>query len=200
VLGPEWTIIPAHEDFIESPLVSSDARTRKYSLWRRPLAQAFVFGCMVSATASGRFSARLIADGALSFAFVPAFEVAALAIVCRTGVRARLPFAEAVDRFFAGNTPWLVWMTIVAAAFAVVAPRRIGPLVMPALFGSLVPLIWSGCLDFRFFRDVMQRDRPGAWRDLALHRLTGWSAILAYFFGVAFWHRSLPQILRWVGL
>jgi hypothetical protein len=124
--------------------VAADARTRKRSLWRRPLWLAFVFGCLVSAAASGRFSVRLIGDGALSFAFVPAFEVAALAIVCRTGVRARLPFAEAVDRFFAGNRPWLVWMTIVAAVFSVVPPRSVGPLVKPELFGSVVPLVSSG--------------------------------------------------------
>jgi len=180
--------------------VTSDAPTRKHSFWRRPLWLAFVFGCTVSAAASGRFSVRLIADGALSFAFVPAFEVAALAIVCRTGERARLPFAEAVDRFFAGNTPWLIWMTILAAALALVPPRSIGPLVKPALFGSVVPLVWSGYLDFRFFRDVMQRNGAGARRDLAFHRLIGWGAILTYFFGIAVWHEYALRIPGWFGL
>jgi hypothetical protein len=180
--------------------VAPHARTRNRSPWRRPLWLAFVFGCLVSATASGRFSVRLIADGALSFAFVPAFEVAALAIVCRTGVRARLPFAETVDRFFAGNSPWLVWMTIVAAVFAVVPPRSVGSLVKPALFLSLVPLVWSGYLDFRFFRNVMQRDGVGARRDLVLHRLIGWSATLTYFFGIAIWHEYVLRFSFWFGL
>jgi hypothetical protein len=184
----------------ESSRVMPGARTRKHSLWRRPLWLAFVFGCMVSATASGRLSVRLIADGALSFAFVPAFEVAALAVVCGTGVRARLPFAEAVDRSFAGNTPWLVWMTVVAAAFAVVPPRSAGPLLKPALFGSVVPLVWSGFNDFRFFRDVMRRDGAGARRDVALQRLVGWGAVLTYFFGIAAWHEYVRQIPGWLGL
>ena len=169
------------------------AVTRRHSVWRRPLWMAFVFGCMVSALASGRFSVRLIADGSVSFAFVPVFEVAALAIVSRGGVRVRLPFAEAVERFFAGNTPWLVWMTIVAAAFAVVPPRDIGPLVRPALFGSVVPLVWSGCADFRFFRDVMQRGVAGARRDVVLYRLIAWTSILTYFFGIAAWHEYVRQ-------
>jgi hypothetical protein len=171
-----------------------------YSLWRGPLWLAFVIGCVVSAGASGGFRVRLIADGAVSFAFVPAFEVAALAIVCRTETRARVPFPEAVGRFFAGNTPWLAWMTIVAAAFAVTPPRSIGPLVKPALFGSLVPLVWSAYADFRFFRDVMQRDGAGARRDLALHRLISWSAILIYFFGIAIWHEYALKIPGWFGL
>ena len=177
-----------------------DVHTRKYPLWRRPLWLAFVFGCLVSATASGRFSARLIVDGALSFAFVPAFEVAALSIVCRTGVRAKVPFAHAVDRFFAGNTPWLVWMTIVAAAFAVVPPRNSGPLLKGAFFGSVGPLVWSGYADFLFFREVMQRDGAGAWRDVGLQRLVGWSAILTYFFGIAVWHEYVLRIPNVFGL
>ena len=183
-----------------NPRVTSDVQSREYSLWRRPLWLAFVFGCLVSTTASGRFSVRLIVDGASSFAFVPVFEVVALSIVYRAGVRARLPFAQVVDRFLAGNTPWLVWMTIAAAAFAVVPPRDTGPLVKVAFFGSIVPLLWSGYADFRFFQEVMLRDSAGARRDVALYRLIGWSAILTYFFGIAVWHEYVQQIPGWFGL
>ena len=40
-------------------------------LLRRPLLLLFVLGCGVSMEVSGRFSLRLIADGMISFAFVP---------------------------------------------------------------------------------------------------------------------------------
>jgi hypothetical protein len=105
-----------------------------------------------------------------------------------------------VDRFLAGNTHWLVWVTCVGAVFSVVPPRSVGPLVKPALFGSVVPLVWSGYLDFQFFRDVMQRGGVGARRDLVLHRLIGWSATLTYFFGIAVWHEYVLRIPGWFGL
>lgn len=180
--------------------MASQAYPRNYSLWRRPLWLAFVFGCLVSATASGRFSVRLIVDGAVSFAFVPVFEVVALAIVCRANVRARLPFGQTVDLFFDGNTPWLVWMTVTAAAFAVVPPRNSGLVLKAAMFGSVLPLVWSGVADYSFFRKVMQRDPAGARRDVALHRLIGWSAILTYFFGIAVWYEYLLRVPGWFGL
>jgi hypothetical protein len=58
----------------------------------------FMLGWLVSLQASGRLRARLIADGALSFAFVPLFEMAALAAVYRLGPR-RISFARMVDLF-----------------------------------------------------------------------------------------------------
>jgi hypothetical protein len=180
--------------------VTTENATRIYSLWRGPLELVLVAGCLVSAAASGRFNVRLIVDGAVSFAFLPVFQVAALYLVCRTGVRARLPFAEAVDRFFEGNRAWLVWMTIVAAAFAVLPPRAINRLMKPALLSSVVPFLWSGRADFRFFRDAMQRDAAGAWRDVMLQRAFGLGAGLTYFFGIAVWHEYVPQLRGWFGL
>jgi hypothetical protein len=53
---------------------------------RRPLLLAFTLGCAVSLLASGRLSARLIVDGAVSFAFVPVFEVLAFAALYRRGI------------------------------------------------------------------------------------------------------------------
>ena len=82
---------------------------------RRPLLLALVAGCTVSLQASGRLSTRLVADGIVSFAFLPFFEIVALAVVYARGPR-RVPFARAADAFFAANAPWLVWLL----AFAVV--------------------------------------------------------------------------------
>jgi hypothetical protein len=146
---------------------------------------------------SGRFSVRLIADGAMSFAFVPTFDVAALGVVCLTGPRARRPFAWTVDRFFAGNAAWLVWMAILAGVFAAIPPRYPLPLFGSPLLTGLVPLVWCACGDFRFFRSSMERSPAGAWRDLALHRLILWTSAVSYFFGIALWHEYVPQVVGW---
>ena len=52
-----------------------DVRGGYAILARRPLFLAFVLGCGVSMLGSGRLTLRLIADGALSFAFVPLAEL-----------------------------------------------------------------------------------------------------------------------------
>jgi hypothetical protein len=89
--------------------VASLTESRAWVLARRPLLLALVLGFAISLIVSGRFTVRLIADGALSFAFVPLAELAGLALVYYLGRRV-LPFAQAVDRFFSGNTAWLWWL------------------------------------------------------------------------------------------
>src|SRR5262245_25338762 len=90
------------------------ARGTWWTLVRQPLLLAFLMGCTVSLTASGRVSARLVVDGALSFAFVPIIEVLAFAVVFRRSART-MPFADAADRFFTGNAPWLLILAALAA-------------------------------------------------------------------------------------
>jgi hypothetical protein len=160
-------------------------------LVRRPLLLALVLGFGVSILVSGRFTVRLIVDGTLSFAFVPLCQLAGFAVVYRSR-QASLPFAEAVDRFFAGNGPWLWWLLSVMAAAALLPPTKQGNLA-PLLLTMTIPIALSAMGDVRFFRDVMGRTTRRALVDLALQRLVAWSAATAYFLGVAsnardFWY------------
>src|SRR5262245_34294713 len=103
----------------ESAGLSSRAPAGVAHLLRRPLLLALILGCAVSVFASGRFTLRLIVDGALSMAFVPACQVLGLAVVYPLR-RTQVSFAEAVDRFFDGNTIWLVWILVFMVVVAVV--------------------------------------------------------------------------------
>ena len=166
-------------------------------LARRPLRLAFVMGCVVSLQASGRLSVRLIADGILSFAFVPLFELASFAIVYRLRPRA-ISFARAVDLFFAANAPWLVWLLAFVTWRGVQTPREATALSIPLLWtlelSLLVVAAWSAYIDWRFFREVLPRPSGSAGRDLALQRAIGWSCTILYFFGYA-----IPsEILSWI--
>ena len=164
---------------IESrPLTSGTAL-----LLRRPLLVAFVLGCAVSVLASGRFTLRLIVDGTLSMAFVPACQILGLAAVFPFR-RTQVPFAEAVDRFFAGNTVWLAWMFVFIVLGAVL-PVTEQDLDGPFLISSCVPILWSVAVDRRFFADVMGRTGWGAAVDIAIERLVAWLAAMLYFLGVA---------------
>lgn len=175
------------------------------SLWRGPISLLFVFGCVISLLASGRLTIRLIADGMVSFAFIPLFEVVALAIVMRrttgaAGGRAAVRFARAVDLFFAGQLPWVLWLIVVGTVCAFVPPRELGPWIRPAMASSFVPLIWSLWIDFHFFRQAADPPPASAYRRLIAHRLMTWTAIVAYFLGIAIWHEVLPEVLTWLRL
>ncbi len=159
-------------------------QSRAWVLARRPLLLALVLGLGVSLLASGRFTIRLIADGALSFAFVPLAELAGFALVYAAGRRA-LPFADAVDRFFAGNTPWLWWMLGLMVATVMLSVTEQEHLLAPLLLASPIPIVLSVRDDLRFFRDGLGATRGRARIDVALQRMVSWSAATAYFFGVA---------------
>jgi hypothetical protein len=157
---------------------------------RRPLLLAFVLGWSVSLQASGRLSARLIGDGAVSFAFVPLFEMAALGAVYRLGPR-RISFARAVDLFFAANAPWLLWMIAFAVLRCLQTPMQATApprSLLSMLEVSLVPIAaWSAWIDLQFFREVLPRPAASPGRDLILQRAIGWTCALGYFAGYAIW-------------
>ena len=166
-------------------------------LLRRPLRLLFVCGCVVSLWASGRLSARLIADGAVSFAFLPVFSLAALAAVYRRAPR-RISFAQAADLFCVANAPWLLWLVAFAALRALQSPMQAAapPMALwPAIELSIVVVaVWSANVDRHFFREVLP-DPDGSGRDLILQRAIGWSCSVAYFFGIAIW----PEIAGRIG-
>jgi hypothetical protein len=160
-----------------------------WTLVRRPLLLMLLLGYGVSLIASGRFTLRLVVDGALSFAFVPLCEFAGLAVVYRLR-RPTLSFAEAVDRFFAGNTPWLWWFLGVLIAAAVLPVRQHGHLLPALLVAAVLPIVLSVFIDVRFFRDVMGSTRGQARLDVTLQRVISWSAATAYFLGLAITSRD----------
>jgi hypothetical protein len=141
---------------------------------------------------SGRLSVRMIADGMVSFAFIPVFQLVAFAIVYRRRPRP-LAFARAADRFFAGNVPWLIWLVAFAALRCLLTPLQAGAppeILWWTIQVSVLPaLLWSAYVDYGFFRNVLSTPGESAW-DLSLQRAIGWTLALVYFFGIAVW----PQV------
>jgi hypothetical protein len=169
----------------------ADERTAgAWRLLRRPLLLALFFGCTVSLQASGRLSARLVADGIVSFAFIPIFELLSLAVVYRRGQR-RVPFAQAVDLFFVANTPWLLWLLAFAAARSLQTPLQATALpdwwVLTLLLSVIPTASWSAYIDLQFFRTVLPRQEGSAARDLILQRTISWTCILGWYLGHELW-------------
>jgi hypothetical protein len=166
-------------------------------LVRRPLLLLLAMGLTVSLHSAGRASLRVVVDGMISFLFVPLCEIVALriALVRR---RSDVPFSRAVDAFFVSNSPWLLWLLgfwmwrftqtpLQASAFSF---RAVSALSL----SWLVPLIWCGYLDTKFFRALDARHSNSVVRDLAVERAIAWLLGLGYFFGIAVW----AQLVAWV--
>jgi hypothetical protein len=170
-----------------TPVVDNDSHgeTATTLLLRRPLLLLLVLGFAVSLFASGRFTLRLIVDGALSFAFLPVCQILGLAAVYPFRARRALSFPAAVDRFCAGNTAWLWWMTVVMVTIAVVPVLNQPRLFSPLLVSMLVPILCSVAIDVRFFGEAFGHTGWRAALDIAIERLVAWSAWWIYFFGAA---------------
>jgi len=170
-----------------------------WRLLRRPLLLALFLGCAVSIQASGRLSVRLIVDGIVSFAFVPVFEVLSLAVVYKRGPR-RVPFAQAVDLFCVGTTPWLLWMLAFVAVRSLQTPLQ--ATAMPdwwalTMLLSVIPTAsWAAYIDLQFFRTVLPREDGRAARDLILQRVISWTCILGWYVGHELWE----YIALWIGV
>jgi hypothetical protein len=156
-----------------------------------------VVGCTVSFLASGRLGLRLIADGAISFAFVPAFTVLGFAAVYFSRAERPLPFVRSLDLFLTSLLPWLLWLIGLSTICSIVSPRRLGPWIWPLELSFLLPVIWTSVIDFHFFREVMMRSPRAAIRDLLLYRLVAWGSGVTYFLGIAIWYEVVPVVVKW---
>lgn len=158
------------------------------SIWlvlRRLLFVAFVLGCTISLLTAQALSLRLVGSATIYWSFVPVVETLALAAVGWNGRRV-VSFSRAVDLFFTGHGPWLLWLIGLSAIWCFFLPAQAFSLTRAWLYGatSLV-LIWSAYIDFCFFRFVFGRNRTRAARDLLFHRSISWSLIIAIFGGPA---------------
>jgi uncharacterized membrane protein len=148
--------------------------------------------------ASGRLTPRLIIDGAVSFAFVPVFELVAFALVYRMRTR-HLPSPDDVDRFFTTTTPWMFCIVALSALVSLQAPRDVArwtvpPLVLAPIGAIALAVVGAAYQDVLYFREELQQSTAAATRDAMLLRAITWPAAAMYFLGVAIW----PHVVSWV--
>ncbi len=138
---------------------------------------------------SGRLSLRLAASGAVCWTFVPLLQVAALAVVW-PWKRSELSFPRAIDRFFASQTPWSLYLCFFAAVWALFPSPRVFAWTRNPWLWYAPPIaiaLWAAWLDYGFFRSISRRSPALAVRDLAIERAIVWSLGLACFLGFAGW-------------
>ena len=167
---------------------------------RKTVGFALLLGCCVSLIVSGRLTARLVLGSTIAWSFIPAFEIAAFAIV-RRRARSIRTFARDLDLFSAGRRPWAIFLVATAAVASVLTPFQISNWAeAPVTLSVLAPIaigVMLRCayLDFRFYREALDRPRTAAMRDVLLQRAISWTAAAVYFGGYAGW----PIVLSWIG-
>lgn len=152
---------------------------------RRPLVVAVVIGCAVSLLAEGTVTPRLALPAAIYWSFVPFLQVAGLAAALR-----RRPDAAAIDAFFRGFGPWLLWLAAFTALWTFVpAPAVFGLRGFPfwAWVAAGAAGVWSLWIDFQFFLARREGSPEHAARDVAVHRLVCWPAGMAIYVMPAAW-------------
>jgi hypothetical protein len=156
----------------------------------RPLFALFLYGCAASLLMSGRVTLRLLPAAMLQAIYVPLFQIAGLAVVCRGA----LPLRRAVDLFYAGHAPVSLLLLALASAWGF-APT--GEAFAQMVFwapAALVALAWSAYVDYHFYRSAAGRGAGGAIGAVLLHRLLWWIPALAVFCGPAAWQELLHKV------
>jgi hypothetical protein len=152
---------------------------------RRPAAVAILIGCAVSLLTEGTLTLRLALPAAIYWSFVPLLQIAGLAAALR-----RSPSAAAIDAFFRGFGPWLLWLASFAALWTFVPARVVfAEPGYPRVWwiAGAAAGAWSLWIDFRFFLPVRKGSRSLAARDVVIHRLVCWPAGLLIFVAPAGW-------------
>lgn len=161
-------------------------------LLRRPALAALVIGGAVALTATGGATARALATTTICWSFVPGLQLivaaALIALVRRPGLR----LTSALDLFFVGQGPWLLWVLGVAA-WALVAFQSGGhavPHLRSLLALALIPAVWTWFILLAFCQAVLGLDRRRALGWTFLYQAAIWS--IAYLYASAMTFQAWP--------
>lgn len=144
---------------------------------RRPLFLAVVFGCVLSVTATGTVTLRVAGPAAVYWSFVPLVEVLALmALILHR--RPRVPLPLAIDAFFAGHGPWILFLVAFSTLLSFMPLSLWWALLTgPALWATAFVMLWSAYIDFCFFRVLLAESRVAAVRDVVVNRVLTWTVV-----------------------
>lgn len=155
-------------------------------LWvmiRRPLFVALVVGSFVSITVSGRLTISLLLDGMVFWSFLPILQGILMSGIVAMFGRRRIPTSKALDLFFMGHGPWLMWLLAIAATCLFFPVKQI--YFWPVQWGWVLPVsfvgagIWSSVTSFTFLRGVLELSKPRATALLVVYTLLFWGIVIA---------------------
>ena len=150
---------------------------------RRPVFVAFVVGSFTSFTVSGHLTLSLLLDGMVFWSFVPLVQAILMAGIVALFARRRIPTSKAIDLFFMGHGPWLLWLLIVSGTCLFFPLKSF--YLWPVEWGWVLPVslfaawIWSSLTSFAFLREALEVSRLSATGLLVLYTVLLWAIFIA---------------------
>jgi hypothetical protein len=191
-----WVML--HPDAVYPQLVKAPADTTRWTAVRRPLLMAVILGCTISLMTEGSVTARLALPAAIYWSFMPLLQVACVAISHRL-IRPETSLPRAIDLSFAADGPWLLWLLAYASIWALLPPERayFQANIHWFWYGlAMVAAIWSGYIDFWYFRAIFGQSPMRAGRSILFYRAVCWPIFLVVFA----WSAGWQTVAGWLGL
>jgi hypothetical protein len=150
-----------------------------------------VLGAFVAVTATGRFAPRELAEGALSFAYIPVVQAIAITLALRATAKG-VPVRRAIALYLAGHGPWFALLVVLSGG-CLFAPEPATLLlsIAPPLF--LGTFVWGAVLTYACFRSGLRLERRHAVASTLLFYLVLVALVLAYYTAAG----QLLPILPW---
>lgn len=156
-----------------------------FGVWimiRRPLFVALVIGSFVSITVSGHLTISLLFDGMVFWSFLPILQSILMSGIVIIFGRRRIPTSKALDLFFMGHGPWLMWLLAMAATCLFFPVKQF--YLWPIQWGWILPVsllaawIWSSVTSFAFLRGVLEVSKLRAMALLVLYTVLLWGIVI----------------------
>ncbi len=150
---------------------------------RRPLFVALVIGSFVSLTVSGRLTVSLLLDGMVFWGFVPILQGVLMCVIVVVFGRRRLSTSKAIDLFFMGYGPSLIWWLTIAATCLFFPSKQF--YLWPVEWGWILPVtflaacIWSSVTSFAFLRAALELSKLRASALLVLYTVLLWGIVVS---------------------
>lgn len=175
--------------------------------WRavcnRPATVALMIAACVTLSNAGQLLPTLWFGSALTWAWVPALQIAIavplilLARLVRPGPA--VPLSSAIDLFFVGHAPWSLWLLGVGLLLAAGLPNGVFAGLGNVLLSGLLPIAWTCIISFAFWRTVAALPLVLALLWTLLYQGIIWA--IAYLCVGAATHRLWPFLKHagWLG-
>ena len=150
---------------------------------RRPLFVALVVGSFVSITVSGHLTIYLLLDGMVFWSFILVLQAILMSGIVVSFGRRRIPTSKALDLFFMGHGPWLMWLLGIAATCLFFPLKQF--YLWPVQWGWVLPIslvvawIWSSVTSFAFLRGALEISTLRAIALLVLYTFLLWGIVIS---------------------
>lgn len=169
-------------------LARSSDNSQPWLLVRRPLFVVLVIGSFAAFTVAGQLTLPLLLDSMIFWSFGPLLQALLISGIVFVFARNRISIARAIDLFFMGHGPWLLWLLAVAGTCVFFPLKQF--YLWPVEWGWILPVsllgawVWSNVTSFGFLKGALNFSTIRASAALLVYTIMLWGVILSYLFAV----------------